>query len=181
MAKKNPSKNTSTAHPVDDGKRDFLINTTTAFGVVGAACAAYPLIKSMTPSADVKAQASVDVDLSQIPEGEARTFMWRGKPVFIWHRNKKQIAQARAANTSPDLLDPMKDEDRVKRPEWLIVIGVCTHLGCVPIRGGETGGWRCPCHGSQFDNSGRLTRGPAPTNLEIPAYEFLDDNTVRIG
>jgi ubiquinol-cytochrome c reductase iron-sulfur subunit len=166
---------------VDDGKRDFLINTTTAFGVVGAACAAYPLIKSMTPSADVKAQASVDVDLSQVPKGEIRTFMWRGKPVFIWHRSKKQIEQARATNESSGLLDPMKDEDRVQRPEWLIVVGVCTHLGCVPIRGGEAAGWRCPCHGSQFDSSGRVTRGPAPTNLEVPPYKFLDDSTVRIG
>ncbi|MFZ2620323.1 MAG: ubiquinol-cytochrome c reductase iron-sulfur subunit [Alphaproteobacteria bacterium] len=165
---------------VDDAKREFLVNTTAAMGVVGAAAAAYPFIRSMTPAADVKAAASIEVDISAIPEGEYKTYLWRGKPVFIWHRNAAQMAEAKAGDATATM-DPAKDADRVKNEKWLVVMAVCTHLGCVPLKGGEHGGWRCPCHGSQFDNSGRLRRGPAATNLEIPPYAFLDDNTVKIG
>ena len=169
------------ASNIDDDKREFLIRTTTTVGVVGAACAAYPFVKSMAPAANVKAQASIEVNLGEIPEGESKTYLWRGKPVFIWHRNKEQIAEAQQRDGTNALLDPENDAERVQKPEWLIVMGVCTHLGCVPMRGGETGGWRCPCHGSQFDNSGRLTRGPAAENLHIPPYTFLNDTTVKIG
>jgi len=166
---------------VDDGKREFLVNTTAAFGMVGAACAAYPFISSMAPSDKVKAMATLEVDLNEIPEGESKTYMWQGKPVFVWHRNQTQLQEARARDNSPDLLDPQPDAERVKKEKWLVVMGICTHLGCVPMRGGEAGGWRCPCHGSQFDNAGRLTRGPASTNLDIPPYEFLNDTTIKIG
>ncbi len=177
---KSIQKKSDAAH-VDDGKREFLVNTTAAFGMVGAACAAYPFIQSMAPSESVKAQATLEVDLNEIPAGDTKTYMWQGKPVFIWHRNEAQLAEARARDNSPDLLDPAPDSTRVQKEEWLVVMGICTHLGCVPLRGGEAGGWRCPCHGSQFDNAGRLTRGPAATNLEIPPYEFLSDTKIKIG
>lgn len=169
------------AAPADPERRDVITTATTTFGVAGAACAAYPFIKSMTPAADVKAQATVDVDIAEIEEGDVKTVLWRGKPVFVWHRSPAQIKKAAAEDESSALLDPEKDEARVQKPEWLIVMAVCTHLGCVPMRGGDTDGWHCPCHGSQFDGSGRLRRGPAESNLEVPPYKFLDDNTIRIG
>ena len=170
------------AAPADPERRDVITTATTTFGVAGAACAAYPFIKSMTPAANVKAQATLDVDLTEIEEGDVKTVLWRGKPVFVWHRNAAQIEEAKQADGTGALLDPQNDADRVQKPEWLVVMAICTHLGCVPMRnsGGDEG-WRCPCHGSQFDVSGRLRRGPAESNLEIPPYKFLDDNTIRIG
>ena len=179
MAKETKS-SAKTSTKVDEGRRDFLTQTTTAFGAVGAACAAYPLIKQMSPSDDVKAQATTEVDLTQIPLGEGKIVMWQGKPVFIKHRTPEEIAEAKAGDATVTI-DPQKDEDRVQRPEWLVTMGVCTHLGCVPNTGGKHDGWLCPCHGSQFDTSGRLRRGPAVTNLEIPPYTFLNDETIRIG
>lgn len=161
-------------------RRDFLNTVTNTFGAVGAACVAYPFIKSMSPSADVKAQATTDVDLSVLAEGEGKVVMWRGKPVFVKHRTPQEIKEARSVDVS-ELIDPQTDAERVKNEKYLVVVGVCTHLGCVPMSGGKHDGWLCPCHGSQFDGSGRVRRGPAPTNLEVPPYTFLDETTIRIG
>ena len=167
-------------------RRDFLSYLAVGMGAVGGAAFVWPLVDSMNPSADVLALASIDVDLSAIEVGSAIRVAWRGKPVFIRHRTAEEIAEAEAVSTD-GLIDPQSDADRVERPEWLVIVGVCTHLGCIPAgtaegeTKGEFGGWFCPCHGSHYDSSGRIRKGPAPANLEVPAYEFLDDTTVRIG
>ncbi|RIK92589.1 MAG: ubiquinol-cytochrome c reductase iron-sulfur subunit [Proteobacteria bacterium] len=162
-------------------RRDFLYVAGGAFAAVGAAAAAWPLIDQMNPSADVLALSSTEVDLSNIEVGQSITVMWRGKPVFIRHRTEQEIAEAAAVNVA-SLPDPQTDAERAMKPEWLIMVGVCTHLGCVPLgQRGDYNGWFCPCHGSHYDTSGRIRKGPAPLNLEIPAYEFLDDTTVKIG
>lgn len=167
-------------NPVDADRRQLLINATTAFGLAGAACVALPFIQSMNPNRAVRAMATIDVDLKDIAEGDRKTFLWQGKPVFVWHRSAAQIAEAKAGDATATI-DPQKDAERIQKPEWLIVMGVCTHLGCVPLPGGDFGGWRCPCHGSQYDDSGRVRHGPAGHNLEVPPYRFLDDHTIRIG
>lgn len=170
--------------PVD--RRDFLYIATAAVGAVGAALAAWPIIDSLNPSRDVLALASVELDLAPIDVGQRVTVKWRGRPVFVVRRTKKEIAQARADDDA-DLRDPATDAERVKRPEWLIVIGVCTHLGCVPLGQkptdprGRWGGWFCPCHGSYYDTAGRVRKGPAPANLWLPPYTFIDETRVRIG
>lgn len=172
----------------DDGetRRDFLTLATAALGLGGAALSVWPLIDSMNPARDTLALATIEVDLSAIQPGQRITVKWRGKPVFIDHRTPEQIEKAQA-NDSVSMPDPQADKDRVKKPEWLILVGVCTHLGCVPLGQkpsqdrGEFGGWFCPCHGSHYDLSGRIRRGPAPKNLEVPEYEFTSDTTVRIG
>ncbi len=167
-------------------RRDFLYLATVATTAVGAAALVWPLVDQMNPAADVLALSSTDVDLSAIEEGMAVTVSWRGKPVFIRHRTEEEIAEARAVPLE-DLRDPEPDEDRVIEPQWLVMVGICTHLGCVPLgqkQGdpkGEYGGWFCPCHGSHYDTAGRIRRGPAPRNLEVPEYEFIDDLVVRIG
>ena len=164
-------------------RRDFMVLTASAMAGVGAASFVWPIIDSMNPSADVLALASTEVDLTPIKEGQNVKIMWRGKPVFIRHRTKTEIEQSRQVKMS-DLPDPERDEDRVKagHDRWLIMIGVCTHLGCIPIAGkGDFGGYFCPCHGSHYDSSGRIRKGPAPLNLVVPDYRFLDDNTVLIG
>lgn len=173
----------------DSGKprRDFLYLLAGATGAVGTAAAIWPLIDSMNPAADVLAVSSTEVDIGPIEVGQRITVMWRGSPVFIDRRTPERIARARADDEDPDLIDPATDASRVKREEWLIVIGVCTHLGCIPLgqRPGDPlggwGGWFCPCHGSHYDTSGRIRKGPAPKNLYLPPYEFLDDTVVRIG
>ncbi|KAF8461406.1 Rieske [2Fe-2S] iron-sulfur domain-containing protein [Kalaharituber pfeilii] len=138
-------------------------------------------LSTMSASADVLAMAKVEVDLSNIPEGKNVIIKWRGKPVFIRHRTPSEIEEANSVKIEA-LRDPQADADRVKRPEWLIMLGICTHLGCVPIgEAGDYGGWFCPCHGSHYDISGRIRRGPAPLNLEIPEYEFPEDNKLVIG
>ena len=135
----------------------------------------------MNPHASVKALATTEVDISKIALGKTITVLWRGKPVFIRKRTQEEISKAQNVKLE-ELKDPQKDEDRVKKPEWLIMTGVCTHLGCVPLGNkGDFGGWFCPCHGSHYDTSGRIRKGPAPTNLEIPKYEFVDKNTIKIG
>lgn len=135
----------------------------------------------MSASADVLAQAKVEIDLSQIPEGKNVIIKWRGKPVFIRHRTSSEIEDAEKVDINK-LRDPQEDKDRVKKPEWLIMLGVCTHLGCVPIgEAGDYGGWFCPCHGSHYDISGRARKGPAPLNLEIPSYDFPTEESVVIG
>jgi ubiquinol-cytochrome c reductase iron-sulfur subunit len=164
-------------------RRDFLYIATGAVGAVGAAAAVWPLIQQMNPDASVLALASTDVDLGSIVEGQVVTIKWRGKPVFVSHRTKKEVDEARAVPLA-DLPDPQTDQSRTKpgHEQWLVVIGVCTHLGCVPISDqGDYGGWFCPCHGSHYDNSGRIRRGPAPLNLVVPPYEFLTDTSIRIG
>eukprot|EP00239_Pterosperma_sp_CCMP1384_P002293 CAMPEP_0197846648 /NCGR_PEP_ID=MMETSP1438-20131217/3976_1 /TAXON_ID=1461541 /ORGANISM="Pterosperma sp., Strain CCMP1384" /LENGTH=263 /DNA_ID=CAMNT_0043458367 /DNA_START=53 /DNA_END=844 /DNA_ORIENTATION=+ len=136
---------------------------------------------SMSASKDVLALASLEVDLSSIEEGSTVTVKWRGKPVFIRRRTEADVANAADVNLS-ELRDPQTDVERAVKPEWLVVVGVCTHLGCVPLSGaGDYGGWFCPCHGSHYDVSGRIRKGPAPYNLEVPEYKFLDDDHVLIG
>ena len=162
-------------------RRDFLFTASYALGAVGVGAAVWPLIDQMNPDASVKAFATTEVDISKIGLGKTITVLWRGKPVFIRRRTQEEISKAQNVNLE-EVKDPQKDEDRVKKPEWLIMTGVCTHLGCVPLgEKGDFGGWFCPCHGSHYDTSGRIRKGPAPTNLEIPKYEFVDNNTIKIG
>lgn len=168
-------------HAEEPTRRDFLYIATGAVGAVGAGALAWPFIHQLNPDASVKALASIEVDLSAISEGAAVTVTWRGKPVFIRHRSADEIAAAVAVDMA-ELPDPQTDAARVQKPEWLIMVGVCTHLGCVPLgQKGDFGGWFCPCHGSHYDTSGRVRKGPAPLNLAIPEYVFLDDNRVKIG
>ena len=177
---------TNTAGEVEGPRRDFLLITTSALGVAGVAAAAWPFIDSINPAKDVLALSSTEVDLSKVEVGMAITVMWRGKPVFIRHRTDKEIEMAQDVKVD-DLRDPQTDKDRVKKPEWLIVVGICTHLGCIPSGQnpgddrGEFGGWYCPCHGSQYDTSGRIRKGPAPFNLHVPPYKFTSDETIKIG
>lgn len=167
-------------------RRDFLILSTGAVGAVGAASLLWPFVDSMNPAADTLALSTVDVDIKSVQPGQAITVMWQGKPVFIRHRTEQETAIAREIVLT-DLRDPEKDEDRTENKDWLIVIGICTHLGCVPLGQksteprGEYKGWFCPCHGSEYDLSGRIRKGPAPTNLAIPPYEFLTPTSIRIG
>ncbi|MCB2100329.1 MAG: ubiquinol-cytochrome c reductase iron-sulfur subunit [Rhodobacterales bacterium] len=167
-------------------RRDFLLIATSTVGAVGTALAVWPLIHSMNPAADTLALASTEVDISSVEEGQSITVVWRGKPVFIRHRTAEEISQAEADDKAA-LVDPQRDEDRVQKPEWLVMVGVCTHLGCIPKgqklgdEKGDFGGWFCPCHGSHYDTSGRIRKGPAPLNLPVPPYEFLDDTTIKIG
>lgn len=156
-----------------------------AYGVLGAAAAKSTVdvfLSSMSASADVLAMSKVEVKLGAIPLGENAVVKWQGKPVFIRHRTPDEIQEANSVDIST-LRDPQKDSDRVTKPEWLIMVGVCTHLGCVPIgNAGDFDGWFCPCHGSHYDISGRIRKGPAPLNLEIPQYKFADDtSSVLIG
>ena len=162
-------------------RRDFLFTASYTIGAVGVGAAVWPLIDQMNPDASVKALASTEVDVSSVEPGKSITVLWRGKPVFIKRRTQEEIAEARAVKLD-DLIDPEKDEDRAKNPEWLVMIGVCTHLGCVPLGDkGDYNGWFCPCHGSHYDTSGRIRKGPAPQNMEIPKYEFVNINTIKIG
>jgi len=148
---------------------------------VGVKNVIFDCVNTMSPSADVLAMANVDVDLSPISEGTSVTIKWRGKPLFVRHRTQTEIEEATSVPLS-ELIDPQKDEDRSKKPEWLILVGVCTHLGCVPMaNAGDYNGWFCPCHGSHYDTSGRIRKGPAPLNLEVPEYYFLDDSHVVVG
>lgn len=177
------SNNLSKTKLKDESRRKIIKTATYATAGIGAACAFLPLIDSMNPSKDVAALASVEVDISNIKVGEEKKVMWRGKPVFIKRRTSQEIEAAQKVELS-ELKDPQSDADRVKsgKEEWLITIGICTHLGCVPIGGqGEYKGWFCPCHGSQYDTSARIRKGPAPRNLEIPPYEFISDKVIKIG
>ena len=162
-------------------RRDFLSTVTATVGVVGVGAAVLPIISQMNPDSSVKALAAIEVDISKVKEGQEMTVLWRGKPVFIKRRTKEEIQKAEQTSLK-DLKDPQEDKDRVKKSEWLVVVGVCTHLGCVPIGGkGDYDGWFCPCHGSHYDTSGRIRVGPAPTNLEVPKYEFVNNNKIKIG
>ena len=167
-------------------RRDFLFTTTAAVGAVGLATAVWPFIDQMNPAADTLALASTEVDLGPIEEGQSITVVWRGKPVFVPHRTADEIKSA-GEDDKAELPDPETDAARVQQPKWLVMIGICTHLGCIPLGNksgepkGEFGGWFCPCHGSHYDTSGRIRKGPAPNNLPIPAYNFLSDTKMKIG
>jgi ubiquinol-cytochrome c reductase iron-sulfur subunit len=179
-------------------RRDFLYIATGAVAAVGVAAAAWPFIDQMNPSASVLALSTIEVDLSSIQEGQQSVVMWRSKPVFVRRRTAKEIAEAKAVpiDQLPDpvarnanLPDnaPATDANREIKAEWLIVIGICTHLGCIPeastaqVPQGDYGGYLCHCHGSQYDTAGRIRRGPAPENLAIPPYAFLNDTKIKIG
>jgi len=176
----------------DPTRRDFLMVATGALAAVGAIATAWPFINNLNPAADTLALSSIEVNVKAIAVGQAITVNWRGKPVFIRHRTPKEIKEAEDVKLS-DLPDPETDKARVVdtakkvRPEWLIVVGVCTHLGCIPLGQkpsdphGDYGGWFCPCHGSHYDTSARIRKGPAPRNLVVPDYVFLSDTMVRIG
>ncbi len=170
--------------PPESGRRDFLYIATGAVAAVGTAAAIWPLVSQMNPDAStIAAGAPIELDLSPIAEGQVVKVFWRSKPVFVSHRTKKEIDEARAVNWHA-LPDPQPDEVRVKEghDQWLVVIGICTHLGCIPLpHQGDYNGWFCPCHGSQYDTSGRVRRGPAPANLYLPPYAFLSDTRIRIG
>ena len=173
-----------------------------AFAAIGAASLIWPFVQQMNPDASAKALSSVEVDLTPVKQGQAITAMWRGKPLFIRNRTKDEIAAAAKveANDLPDSdarnsgmpqgsPTPAIDANRVKKghENWLILVGICTHLGCIPkgqVLGdarGDYGGWFCPCHGSHYDTSGRVRKGPAPRNLEVPPYEFVSDTKIKIG
>ena len=172
---------TQPAGTTEPTRRDFIVVAAGAFAAVGAAAAVWPFIHQMNPSADVLALSSTEVDLSQIAAGQSVTILWRGKPVFVRHRTAAEIEQAKKDDAAA-LPDPAKDADRVKKPEWLVMMGVCTHLGCVPLgEAGEFGGWFCPCHGSVYDTAGRIRKGPAPENMAIPKSSFVSDKVIRIG
>ena len=179
-----------------DGKsrREFLTYTAGAMGAVGAAAAVWPMIDSMNPAADTLALSTTDVDVSKLKEGDTLTVMWRGKPVFIRYRTGKDLKEANDVDLA-DLRDPETDAERFKQStingkpnlHWLVVVGVCTHLGCIPLGQkptdphGQFDGWFCPCHGSQYDSSGRIRKGPAPLNLAVPPYKFTDATHIKIG
>ncbi len=165
------------------GRRDFLYVASGAVGAVGVAAIVWPVINQMNPDASVLALSSTEVDLSHIQTGQTITIKWRGMPVFVRNRTQKEVDEARAVPMD-QLKDPQTDQDRVMKghDNWLIMIALCTHLGCIPNGpAGDYGGWLCPCHGSQYDTSGRIRRGPAPKNLVVPPYKFLTDTKVQIG
>lgn len=170
--------------PGDPSKRAFAYFVLTGGRFVYASLVRLLVLKfvlSMSASKDVLALASLEVDLSSIEPGTTVTVKWRGKPVFIRRRTEDDVKLANSVDLA-SLRDPQKDEERVKNPEWLVVIGVCTHLGCIPLpNAGDYGGWFCPCHGSHYDISGRIRKGPAPYNLEVPTYSFMEENKLLIG
>lgn len=174
--------------PDDPSKRDFLKLIAGSGAIIGAGAIAWPLIDSMNPSKDVLAVSSTEVDLTHIVEGMGITVMWRGKPIFVRHRTPKEIKEAEDVKMS-QLIEPQADSARVKpgHAQWIVLIGICTHLGCIPVGNkptdnrGEYGGWFCPCHGSQYDTSGRVRHGPAPLNLWLPPYAFDTDTKIKIG
>jgi ubiquinol-cytochrome c reductase iron-sulfur subunit len=185
----------SQADDIEGNRRDFLYYATAGTGAVAVGAAVWPLVNQMNPSADVRALSSIRVDVSGVEPGTQLTVKWLGKPVFIRRRREDEIEAARAVELSelPDQLSeneniaadtPATDENRTldEAGEWLVMMGVCTHLGCVPLGdAGDFGGWFCPCHGSHYDTAGRIRKGPAPTNLPIPVAEFLDEATLKLG
>lgn len=187
----------ATTGTAETTRRDFLYLATGAMGAVGAAALVWPFVSQLQPDASVLALSSTEVDLSLIEEGQIVTVKWRGKPVFVWNRTPDDITKAKDVQVSA-LIDPIArnanlaadapatDENRAAegegREKWLVVVGICTHLGCVPIgHMGEYDGWFCPCHGSEYDSAGRVRRGPAPENLAVPPYQFVSDTKISIG
>jgi ubiquinol-cytochrome c reductase iron-sulfur subunit len=174
----------TTVSSAEHTRRDFLYIATGAIGAVGAAAALVPLIAQMNPDAStIAAGAPIDIDLAPVAEGQVIKVFWRSKPIFIFHRSKKEIDEARQVPVS-SLPDPEADQKRVKEghDQWLVLIGICTHLGCIPLaKSGNYDGFFCPCHGSQYDTSGRIRQGPAPKNLALPPYKFVSDSKIQIG
>ena len=167
----------------DPNRRDFIYIAAGAGAAGAAAMVAIPLIGQMNPAADTLALASIEYDLSKVAEGQQVVVKWRGKPLFVRYRTPKEIAEAQKVDVK-ELRDPQTDAERVKEghEQYLVLVGVCTHLGCVPNFGiGDYGGWFCPCHGSAYDTSGRIRQGPAPKNLEVPEYTFLSDTKIKVG
>jgi len=171
----------SSAEPT---RRDFLYVATGTAAAVGAAAVAWPLVNQMNPDAStIAAGAPIEVDLVPVAEGQVIKVFWRSKPIFISHRSKKEIEEAQKVNLA-SLPDPQPDDARVKKgkEQWLVLVGICTHLGCIPLaHQGQYDGFFCPCHGSVYDTSGRIRQGPAPSNLVVPPYEFVSDTKIRIG
>ena len=169
-----------------ENRRDFLYLSSITVGAVGVAAFMWPFIKSMNPAEDTLALGTTEVDISNVNEGQSITVKWRGMPVFIRKRTQEEINEANNVDIA-SLRDPMEDGERVQKPEWLILVGVCTHLGCVPLgqkatdTKGEYNGWFCPCHGSHYDTSGRVRKGPAPDNLAVPPYTFISETKIKIG
>ena len=169
-----------------NNRRDFLYLSSMTIGGVGVAVFMWPFLKSMNPAEDTLALGSTEVDLSDISIGQSITVKWRGRPVFIRRRTQEEIVEANSVDVA-SLRDPMEDKDRVQQEEWLVLEGVFTHLGCVPLgqkmtdTKGEYNGWFCPCHGSHYDTSGRVRKGPAPDNLPVPPYKFISDTKIIIG
>ena len=176
-------------------RRDFLYYATAGAGAVATGAAVWPLVNQMNPSADTRALASIFVDVSGVEVGTQLTVKWRGKPVFIRRRSPDEIEAARAVKleeltdtTAENANKPGADASDANRAldeagEWLVMIGVCTHLGCVPIgnASGDFGGWFCPCHGSHYDTAGRIRKGPAPRNLDVSVAAFEDATTIKLG
>jgi ubiquinol-cytochrome c reductase iron-sulfur subunit len=183
-----PTTDVHSPHASDIPKRDFLKLVAGAGAVIGLGAIAWPLIDSMNPAGDVLALSSVEIDLTNIPAGMGITAVWRGKPIFVRHRTPEEIKTAETTPLSA-LIEPVSDADRVKsgHEQWIVVIGICTHLGCVPLGNkpsdprGDFGGWFCPCHGSQYDVAGRVRHGPAPANLGLPPYAFESDTKIKVG
>jgi len=178
-------KNSNASHRGTDVQRKMttymVVGAGTVATVYGAKAIVRSLVANLSPAADVVAMSKIEIKLSDIPEGRSMTFKWRGKPLFLRHRTDEEIANEAAVDLG-GLRDPQTDEERVKNPKFLVLLGVCTHLGCVPIAdAGDFGGYYCPCHGSHYDGSGRIRKGPAPLNLEVPPYDFLDDDTLVVG
>ena len=188
----------TTAHPAsgeEPTRRDFFLIATGALGVVGVAAVAWPFIDQMNPDASALALASIEVDVSSVEPGQSIKVSWRGKPVFIRYRTDAEVAAAQAVpldelkdvnarneNLSAGAQATDKNRGVAGREQWIVMVGVCTHFGCIPIgEAGDFGGWFCPCHGSHYDTAGRIRKGPAPRNLDVPAYSFIDDTTIRIG
>ena len=171
-------------HPQDPGRRDFIYIAAATVGAAGVGLVAWPFIHQMNPDAStIAAGAPIEVDLGPIAEGQVIKVFWRSKPIFVSHRTKKEIDEAEKVDVAT-LPDPQPDSARVKKghEQWLVVIGICTHLGCIPLaHQGEYDGWFCPCHGSQYDTAGRIRKGPAPKNLYLPPYAFISDTKIRIG
>lgn len=186
---------TATDDAHDPGRRDFLFIATGAWAAAGAGFLAWPFISQMNPDAASLALGSTEVDLGQISEGQVISIKWRGKPVFIWNRTKAQIEEAkkvdlgqlpdksaRNENLPSDAQATDVNRAAAGKENWLVVVGVCTHLGCIPLsNSGDFGGWLCPCHGSHYDSAGRIRRGPAPENLHVPPYAFDGDSKIKIG
>jgi ubiquinol-cytochrome c reductase iron-sulfur subunit len=172
----------TTISEAEPTRRDFIFVATGAVGAVGAAAALVPLIAQMNPDAStIAAGVPIEVDLAPIAIGQVIKVFWRGNPYFISHRTKKEIEEAEDVKLS-SLPDPQPDSARVQKPQWLVVSATCTHLGCIPLaHQGIYGGFFCPCHGSQYDTSGRIRQGPAPANLPVPPYHFLSDSKIQIG
>jgi len=174
--------------PKEKSRRDFIFIATGAVAAVGGAATVWPFIDQMNPSADTLALSTTEVDLNAIPEGQQITVLWQGKPVFVRHRTADEIQRARADDGAA-LKDRASDEERLVqangqagKPEWLVLQAACTHLGCIPsFATGVYGGWFCPCHGSVYDTAGRIRSGPAPLNLALAPYTYLNDTTIRIG